>query len=655
MSSRRFDPALWLSTFVAAAVVIASVVVHAGLVARDRQEARDAAGAMAEVISARLEGTLRNLVSTLETAAVSGSAGLDQRTAGLRARGLITAVARVEKDGRTPTVLVGDAAAVEPGTIPVLDDARDSGEGRLERSSGRIGLVVVAPVYRSLPRGTAERRSLLDGYVLAAVDASQLLRDSLPADVTVGVTLRDAVDVVATVGDGRRGGPPGRQMIEAGGQAYQLTLTGPPAPGRFPVLPLFAVGLAMLLWGAGTATARGRRGAERSASVRGEELTLLANLGALLQASLDLEVILPTAAMWLSEQLRLDGFAVLRADRRGRLVYAFSLGAAPARDLEGVADIAPAPDEVPAGTDAVFPLQRAGRVTGALWLRPRRTLDRPTVRSVNAATDLIAAALANADAFDQERETVRRLEELDRIKNRFIGTVSHEMRTSASAISGFASLLSSRWERLDDGERRDLVIRIDRNGQSLVSVVEDFLDFSRLERRSPASDPPPASLSDLVATAVEDVAPLATGHRLVTRITPDVAAFVDRPAVDRILANLVSNAAKYSPAGTEITIRVERFGDAALLAVEDEGSGIPPGERERVFEAFYRAGHSAVAGTHGAGIGLAVVKEVADRLRARVSVEDGPGGGARLVVAFRAAPAPAPFSPALVSGGPDDH
>jgi signal transduction histidine kinase len=267
----------------------------------------------------------------------------------------------------------------------------------------------------------------------------------------------------------------------------------------------------------------------------------------------------------------------------------------------------------------------------------------------------MAAALANADAFDQERESVRRLEDLDRIKNRFIGTVSHEMRTSASAISGFANLLSSRWDRLDEDERRDLVTRIDRNGQSLVSVVEDFLDFSRLERRSPASDPPPASLSDLVATAVEDLTPLAPRHRIVSRIAPDVAAFVDRPAVERILTNLVSNAAKYSPAGSEITVTVDPAGETALLIVDDEGSGIPPSERGKVFDAFYRAaGDPAVAGTHGAGIGLAVVKEVVDRLRARVSVEDSPAGGARLMVAFRAVSSPVSRS-ALLTGVPDGH
>jgi signal transduction histidine kinase len=175
-----------------------------------------------------------------------------------------------------------------------------------------------------------------------------------------------------------------------------------------------------------------------------------------------------------------------------------------------------------------------------------------------------------------------------------------------------------------------------------------------LERRSPASDPHPASLSELVATTVDDLAALVPRHRLVSRITPDVVAFVDRPAVERILTNLVSNAAKYSPAGTEITVTVDPVGDTALLIVDDEGSGIPTSEREKVFDAFYRAGHHPVAGTHGAGIGLAVVKEVVDRLRARVSVEDSPAGGARLVVAFRAVSSPLSRS-ALLTGVPDGH
>jgi signal transduction histidine kinase len=651
---RRFDPALSLSAVVAAAVVIASLVAHGELVGGDRRQAREAGGAMAELIATRLEGSLGDSLSTLETAATAPAAGLEQRTQTLRAHGTITAVARVGADGRTPTILVGDAASLEPITASALNAARDSGDAVLEQPPGRPGLVAVTPIYKSLPRGTADRRRLLDGYVLASLDVSKLVRESLPTDVAPGVRLSSDTDVVAAVGDAGARGPQVRQLVEVGGGSFLLTLTGPPAVPRSPVLPLAGGVLAVLIGATGVATVRARRRAEQSASARGQELRLLANLGALLQESLDLEMILPAAALRLSEQLHFDGFAVLRVDRRGQLVHAFTLGRGPSGRLAGVADIQTPADVVEAGAEALFPLQRGGRVTGALWVRPVRALDRSSVRSLHAAADLMAAALANAEAFDQERESVRRLEDLDRIKNRFIGTVSHEMRTSASAISGFANLLSTRWDRLEEDERRDLVTRIDRNGQSLVSVVEDFLDFSRLERRSPASDPTPASLSELVATAVDDLVPLAPRHRIVTRITPDVIAFVDRPAVERILTNLVSNAAKYSPAGSEITVTVDPFDDAALLTVDDEGSGIPPAEREKVFDAFYRAGHEAVAGTHGAGIGLAVVKEVVDRLRARVSVEDSPSGGARLLVAFRAVSSPVSRS-VLLTGVTDGH
>ena len=650
MSPRRFDPALSLAVLLAAAVVIASTVVHRELVDHDQLRRRDTAGAMAELVAARVEANLRVVLSTLETAA-GASGSLDQRTATLRARGVITAAAVVDGDGRRPTFLVGDAAALGSVTAPALTAARDSGEARLERPSGRPGLTALAPIYRGLPRGTQERRTVLDGFVVASVDVTRLVRDALPADVAEQVRLTDDAAVVATVGE-TRSGPRGRHIVEAGGAAYVLTLAVSPAPARFPVLPLSGAVLAALVVATAAVTVRARRRAETAASVRGQELSLLANLGALLQESLDLETILPAAALRLSEQLGLEGFAVLRADRRGRLVQAFSLGTAPSGELDGVADLSPCPEVVQAGAEALIPLQRGGRVTGALWLRPRRTLDRSSVRSLHAAADLMAAALSNADAFDQERESVRRLEDLDRIKNRFIGTVSHEMRTSASAISGFANLLSSRWDRLDDEERRDLVTRIDRNGHSLVSVVEDFLDFSRLERRSPATDPPPASLSQLVATTVDDLAALAPRHRLVARIAPDVTALVDRAAVERILTNLVSNAAKYSPPGSEITIAVESIGDSAVLTVDDEGTGIPPAEREKVFEVFYRAGHEAMAGTRGAGIGLAVVKEVVDRLRARVSVDDSPAGGARLVVAFRGLSAPA-ARPVVMTGATD--
>jgi sensor domain CHASE-containing protein len=233
LSPRRFDPALSLPVVAAAVVVIASLVVHRDLVDQDRRQQRQSAAATAELVATRLEGSLRDTLSTLEAAAASAPARLDQRTETLRARGTVTAVARVAADGHTPTTtLVGDAAAPQPVTVAALNAARDSGEARLERVPGRPGLVAVAPIYRGLPRGTAERRMLLDGYVLASVDVTKLVQDSIPFDVAPELRLTDGAAVVATAGGTAGRGSRFPQPVAVGGAAYVLTLTGPTAPPR---------------------------------------------------------------------------------------------------------------------------------------------------------------------------------------------------------------------------------------------------------------------------------------------------------------------------------------------------------------------------------------------------------------------------------------
>src|SRR5437763_2406782 len=362
---RRFDPALSLSAIAAVAVVVTSLALHGELVARDRRDRGDATAALAELVAARLDGNLQSVLSSLETAAASPPAGLDQGTATLRAQGVVTAVTRVGVDGLAPAVVAGDAATV--GVLPAsaFDRARDSGAARLERGAGRPGLVAVAPLYEGVPRGTAERRTMLDGYVLAALDVPRLVGQSLPPDSAASLRLTDGADVVATLGEPGGRGSQAQQPVEAGGAVYRLTVTGPAGSTRFPALPLSAAVLAVGILGPGIAGVRARRRAEDAASVRGEELGLLADLGALLQESLDLKLILPAAALRLSEQLQLDGVGVLRADRRGRLVHAFLLGTAPAGMPGTVADIGPAPLTAAAGADALLPPQRGGRVTGA--------------------------------------------------------------------------------------------------------------------------------------------------------------------------------------------------------------------------------------------------------------------------------------------------
>jgi two-component system sensor histidine kinase KdpD len=147
---------------------------------------------------------------------------------------------------------------------------------------------------------------------------------------------------------------------------------------------------------------------------------------------------------------------------------------------------------------------------------------------------------------------------------------------------------------------------------------------------------------EVVHQAAEQMQPLLPDHVLDLRRVTGVTAWADPFAVERILANLLSNAGKYAPAGSRVTVEVLPAGDRARLIVSDQGPGIRPADRDRIFTRFWRGSDETTLRTRGAGIGLAILAEVASASDATVLVEDAPGGGARFVVDFPvSAPAPA--------------
>jgi signal transduction histidine kinase len=373
------------------------------------------------------------------------------------------------------------------------------------------------------------------------------------------------------------------------------------------------------------------------AAARAEAMQLIADTGPLLQQSLDLGELLPDFAVQLARQFELDRLGVAVTNEDGQLVDTFSIGPAPGAD-RSMLEVRPSTTEVEAGQDFVIPLQRTGRTVGSLRGRSRHALEQAELSSLRAVAELLAAALGNAQLYLREQETVRRLRDLDRMKLSFLSTVSHELRTAVAAIEGFGSLLVEHWPTLSDEQRREFIDRIARNAGSLKRLVDDLLDFARLERHALTVAPQIVSLSDLVQQTVEQLASLLEQHHLTLDIQPNVIAYTDPDAVERIVGNFLSNAAKYSPPGTTITVTVEPSGARALLAVSDEGPGIPADERTRVFTRFYRSETEATHRTRGAGIGLAIVKEFADRLNAVVLVESVEGGGARFVALFPTEP-----------------
>jgi K+-sensing histidine kinase KdpD len=395
-----------------------------------------------------------------------------------------------------------------------------------------------------------------------------------------------------------------------------------------------AVGLllAALVLGLVETVVRAQRQALQSAEARAREVALIAELGPVLQDSLDLGDLLPAVLVRLADEVYADRLGVLVAGDHGELVELFAIGA-PLPDAPAtIAQLRPAPEVIVAGEIADFPLQRAGHTIGALRLRTYQDLEPASLQALRAAIELVAASVANALLFQREQDTVVRLRDVDQLKTAFLGTASHELRTPVTAIRGFAELLVRKWDDLTDDQRLDFVRRIARNATSLSTLVGDLLDFARIERGEVRLAPQVLDVGALVALLVDELATVYGEHRFEVDSEAGIMATADADAVERIVSNLVANAAKFAPPASMVRVAVHQVGHRVELLVDDEGPGVPESERQRIFSRFYRGEGEAVVRTRGVGIGLSVVHDLTTRMGGTVTVSDAPSGGARFRV-----------------------
>jgi signal transduction histidine kinase len=228
----------------------------------------------------------------------------------------------------------------------------------------------------------------------------------------------------------------------------------------------------------------------------------------------------------------------------------------------------------------------------------------------------------------------RRESEIARLKADFVANVSHDLKTPLSVIRMFGETLEM--GRVTDPAVREEYYRvITRESERLSRLIDNVLDFSRIESGRRTYERVPSPVEPLVRESLEPFAyPLAKGGFTVdvdvAADLPDVA--IDPAAVGQALGNLVDNAIKYSGERRTLRVRAQRIGDDLALSVEDEGIGIPPAEHTRIFEKFYRVGRSETQGRRGSGVGLALVRHVAEAHGGRVTVESGPGQGSRFTI-----------------------
>jgi signal transduction histidine kinase len=235
------------------------------------------------------------------------------------------------------------------------------------------------------------------------------------------------------------------------------------------------------------------------------------------------------------------------------------------------------------------------------------------------AAQQLAAALA------RERAAAEHLRAVDEMKTTFMQAVSHDLRTPLTTIVGIALTLERRAGGLPARDLADLLHRLSTNARKLDRLLGDLLDLDRLARGTLTPRRQLIDLGALVQGVVED-AGVKDEHPVVVDVPP-LRLAADAPKLERIIENLLVNAARHTPVGTTIWIRLAAQDDGVLLLVEDEGPGIPAQLREQVFQPFHQ-GRNVADHAPGSGIGLALVAQFASLHGGRAWVQDRPGGGA---------------------------
>ncbi len=285
----------------------------------------------------------------------------------------------------------------------------------------------------------------------------------------------------------------------------------------------------------------------------------------------------------------------------------------------------------------VIPIRstKADELAGLLvaGVSPRLPLDDLHRNFFELVAAQIASSIANARAYEEERRRAEALAEIDRAKTAFFSNVSHEFRTPLTLMLGpLEEAIAAPADKLAE-KRGDLAVS-HRSGLRLLRLVNMLLDFSRIEAGRLQACYEPVDLAAFTAELTSEfrAATEKGGLRLIIDCPPiEEPVWVDRDMWEKIVLNLVSNAFKFTLAGA-ITVRMRGAEGRAVLTVEDTGIGIPAHELPRIFDRFHRIEGAAGRTHEGAGIGLALVHELAKLHHGSVDVASAPGEGSSFTV-----------------------
>jgi two-component system, OmpR family, phosphate regulon sensor histidine kinase PhoR len=280
------------------------------------------------------------------------------------------------------------------------------------------------------------------------------------------------------------------------------------------------------------------------------------------------------------------------------------------------------------------------------------TLARRQVWFYGAALVMVLG-LSGFGAFLLWRD-VRREMRLAAMRGQFVASVSHELKTPLTSIRMFAETL--RMGRAMDAVTRDEYLdTIVNESERLTRLLNNVLDFSRIEQERKTYRLEPAKLAEVVRTAARTMEYPLAQERFELRLDLDDTlppVLADSDAIQQAILNLLTNAMKYSGTSRRIELSLSRDGEQAIVAVTDHGLGIPVNEQPRLFERFYRAQTPENRHVPGTGLGLTIVQHIVAAHRGTVTVESSPGAGSTFRLAFPVQPASDPVVTAAAAGVP---
>jgi PAS domain S-box-containing protein len=309
-------------------------------------------------------------------------------------------------------------------------------------------------------------------------------------------------------------------------------------------------------------------------------------------------------------------------------------------DVDGAVGVLLAAMEAPEGRGRAELRLRHQRM-GWRWVEAAvvNRLDDPAVGGlVCTLRDITDQRSSNAELrreSDQQRAVADHLRDMDRLKDQFLATLSHELRTPLTSVRGFSEVMLRRSEQLDPDIRDELLERIHANAVEMEDMVQQLLDFSRLQARRVEVTLGPLDVAEAVESIVDHLAHHLGRHEVVVAIEP-CRAMADRRALDHVLRNLLTNAARYSDEGTRIEVTGGLRDGEVRIAVKDQGVGIAPEEQSAIFQSFYQSTPGA-SGRRGTGVGLNIARRYAQLQGGRLWLESTPEVGSTFFLALHPA------------------